>query len=184
MYAVMRFGKSFTSMCCDVEMDAKIVLIVSAKADVREEWKKTVESHIKFDGFSFLDSNSLLESETIIKDKLEANEKVAIFLTLQDLQGDEIKTKHKEVFENQIDLLLIDETHFGARALEYGKVLKELKSKKELKSEIKLNDESLDNLDETTKTIKSKIRIHLSTVSYFDEQRIYQRRYNCLLSVH
>ena len=50
------------------------------------------------------DSNSLLESETIIKDKLEANEKVALFLTLQDLQGDDIKTKHTEVFENQIDL--------------------------------------------------------------------------------
>lgn len=166
MYAVMRFGKSFTSMCCAVAMDAKIVLIVSAKADVREEWKKTVESHIKFDGFSFLDSNSLLESETIIKDKLEANEKVALFLTLQDLQGDDIKSKHKEVFENQIDLLLIDETHFGARALEYGKVLKELKSKKELKSETKLNDESLDNLDETTKTINSKIRIHLSGTPY------------------
>ena len=53
MYAVMRFGKSFTSMCCAIEMNAKIVLIVSAKADVKEEWKKTVESHIKFDGFSF-----------------------------------------------------------------------------------------------------------------------------------
>ena len=160
MYAVMRFGKSFTSMCCAVEMKAKFVLIVSAKADVKNEWKKTVESHVKFDGFNFLDSNSLLESETIIKDKLEANEKVALFLTLQDLQGDDIKTKHKEVFENQIDLLLIDETHFGARALEYGKVLKELKSKKELKSETELNDESLDELEETTKTINSKIRIH------------------------
>ncbi|MHB0756135.1 Eco57I restriction-modification methylase domain-containing protein [Polaribacter sp. M15] len=166
MYAVMRFGKSFTSMCCAVEMNAKFVLIVSAKADVKNEWKKTVESHVKFDGFNFLDSNSLLESETIIKDKLEANEKVALFLTLQDLQGDDIKNKHKEVFENQIDLLLIDETHFGARALEYGKVLKELNSKKELKSETKLNDESLDELEETTKTINSKIRIHLSGTPY------------------
>lgn len=165
MYAVMRFGKSFTSMCCAVAMDAKIVLIVSAKADVREEWKKTVESHIKFDGFSFLDSNSLLENETIIKDKIEANEKVALFLTLQDLQGDVIKSKHKEVFENQIDLLLIDETHFGARALEYGKVLKDF-STKERKSEEKLNDESIDQLDETAKTINSKVRIHLSGTPY------------------
>lgn len=44
MYAVMRFGKSFTSMCCAVEMDAKIVLIVSAKADVKEEWKKPLKA--------------------------------------------------------------------------------------------------------------------------------------------
>ena len=40
MYAVMRFGKSFTSMCCAVEMEAKLVVVVSAKADVEEEWKK------------------------------------------------------------------------------------------------------------------------------------------------
>ncbi len=165
MYAVMRFGKSFTSMCCAVEMKAKIVLIVSAKADVKNEWKKTVESHVKFDSFCFLDSNSLLESETIIKDKIDANEKVALFLTLQDLQGDDIKTKHKEVFENQIDLLLIDETHFGARAQEYGKVLKNLK-KREQRSEQKLNDESLDDLEETTKIINSRIRIHLSGTPY------------------
>ncbi|MRT92993.1 Eco57I restriction-modification methylase domain-containing protein [Ancylomarina sp. 16SWW S1-10-2] len=165
MYAVMRFGKSFTSMCCAIEMNAKIVLIVSAKADVRGEWKKTVESHKKFDGFTFLDSNSLLQSDTIIKENIEANKKIALFLTLQDLQGDTIKTKHKEVFENQIDLLLIDETHFGARALEYGKVLKGF-SIKERKSEEKLNDESIDQLDDTTKTINAKVRIHLSGTPY------------------
>ena len=166
MYAVMRFGKSFTSMCCAVEMNAKIVLIVSAKADVREEWKKTVESHKKFDGFTFLDSNSLLQSDSIIEEKIAENEYIALFLTLQDLQGDDIKTKHKEVFGNQIDLLLIDETHFGARAQEYGKVLKDLKTKKELNNETKLNDESLDELEETTKTIKPKVRIHLSGTPY------------------
>ena len=165
MYAVMRFGKSFTSICCALEMEAKIVVIVSAKADVKWEWKKTVESHLKFDGFSFLDSDSLLQSDSIIKEKIDSNEKVALFLTLQDLQGDVIKSKHKEVFENQIDLLLIDETHFGARALEYGKVLKDF-STKERKSEEKLNDESIDQLDETAKTINSKVRIHLSGTPY------------------
>lgn len=167
MYAVMRFGKSFTSMCCAVEMEAKLVVVVSAKADVKEEWKKTVESHIKFDGFCFLDSNSLLTSDTIITEKQKAKEKIVLFLTLQDLQGDEIKLKHKEVFENQIDLLLIDETHFGARATEYGKVLKEENlSAKEIKSELKLNDNTLDDLEITNKFFNSKIRIHLSGTPY------------------
>lgn len=167
MYAVMRFGKSFTSMCCAVEMNAKLVVVVSAKADVKEEWKKTVESHIKFDGYCFLDSTSLLTSETIIAEKQESNEKIVLFLTLQDLQGDEIKSKHKEVFENQIDLLLIDETHFGARATEYGKVLKEENlSTKEIKSELKLNDNTLDDLEITNKVFNAKIRIHLSGTPY------------------
>lgn len=165
MYAVMRFGKSFTSMCCAVEMDAKIVLIISAKADVKVEWKKTVESHIKFEGFNFLDSNSLLENEAVIKEKIDKGEKVALFLTLQDLMGDEIKEKHKEVFEAHIDLLLIDETHFGARASEYGKVLRQFK-KSEVKSELKLNEDSFDELEENTKIINSKIRIHLSGTPY------------------
>jgi hypothetical protein len=167
MYAVMRFGKSFTSMCCAFEMNAKLVVVVSAKADVKEEWKKTVESHIKFDGYCFLDSTSLLTSDTIIAEKQETNEKIVLFLTLQDLQGDEIKSKHKEVFENQIDLLLIDETHFGARATEYGKVLKEENlSTKEIKSELKLNDNTLDDLEITNKVFNAKIRIHLSGTPY------------------
>ncbi|WP_396178843.1 Eco57I restriction-modification methylase domain-containing protein [Flavobacterium sp.] len=167
MYAVMRFGKSFTSMCCAVEMGAKLVVVVSAKADVKEEWKKTVESHIKFDGYCFLDSTSLLTSDTIIAEKQKAKEKIVLFLTLQDLQGDEIKSKHKEVFENQIDLLLIDETHFGARATEYGKVLKEENlSTKEIKSELKLNDNTLDDLEITNKVFNAKIRIHLSGTPY------------------
>lgn len=167
MYAVMRFGKSFTSMCCAVEMGANLVVVVSAKADVKEEWKKTVESHIKFDGYCFLDSTSLLTSDTIIAEKQKANEKIVLFLTLQDLQGDEIKSKHKEVFENKIDLLLIDETHFGARATEYGKVLKaENLSTKEIKSELKLNDNTLDDLEITNKVFNAKIRIHLSGTPY------------------
>lgn len=167
MYAVMRFGKSFTSMCCAVEMDAKLVVVVSAKADVKEEWKRTAESHIKFDGFCFLDCTSLLTSDTIIAEKQKANEKIVLFLTLQDLQGDEIKSKHKEVFENQIDLLLIDETHFGARATEYGKVLKDDNlSVKEIKSELKLNDNTLDDLEITNKVFNAKVRIHLSGTPY------------------
>lgn len=167
MYAVMRFGKSFTSMCCAVEMGAEFVVVVSAKADVKEEWKKTVESHVKFDGYCFLDSTSLLQSDTIITDKQGAKEKIVLFLTLQDLQGDNIKSKHNEVFENQIDLLLIDETHFGARAAEYGKVLKdENLNAKEIKSELKLSDNTLDDAELTSKSFNAKVRIHLSGTPY------------------
>lgn len=167
MYAVMRFGKSFTSMCCAVEMNAKLVIVVSAKADVKEEWKRTTESHLKFDGYCFLDSNSLLESDSIIADKQKANEKIVLFLTLQDLQGDIIKPKHNKIFQSQVDLLLIDETHFGARAIEYGKVLKEENlSSKEIKSELKLNDNSLDDIESNTKVFNAKIRIHLSGTPY------------------
>ena len=169
MYAVMRFGKSFTSMCCAVEMGAKLVVVVSAKADVKEEWKKTVESHIRFAGYSFLESSALSQSETVLRDKLNKNEKIVLFLTLQDLQGGKIKPKHKELFaqEANIELLLIDESHFGARAEEYGKVLKEKGlSQKEIKNESQLSDDSLDSIEYIEKTLSSKIKIHLSGTPY------------------
>lgn len=170
MYAVMRFGKSFTSMCCAVEMDAKFVVVVSAKADVKSEWKKTVESHVKFDRYDFLDSNSLSGSTTAISDKFDEDKKIVLFLTLQDLQGDDIKSKHSEVFDNEIDLLLIDESHFGARASEYGKVLKDSGlSKTEIKNEQKQDDNTFDDLeklDDTMKELNAKIRIHLSGTPY------------------
>ena len=169
LYAVMRFGKSFTAMCCAKEMDAEIVVIVSAKADVKQEWKKTVESHVYFAGYKFLDSASLNSNETIVADTLAAGDKVALFLTLQDLQGEEIKAKHKEVFEHKIDLLIVDETHFGARGASYGKVLQHYNlSKPQIEKELQSVDgfETLDQVDEAVKTLDTKIRIHLSGTPY------------------
>lgn len=169
LYAVMRFGKSFTAMCCAKEMDAKIVVIISAKADVKQEWKKTVESHVYFAGYKFLDSASLNSNETIVADTLAAGDKVALFLTLQDLQGEEIKAKHKEVFEHKIDLLIVDETHFGARGASYGKVLQHYNlSKPQIEKELQSVDgfETLDQVDEAVKALDTKIRIHLSGTPY------------------
>lgn len=164
MYAVMRFGKSFTSMYCALEMDAKLVVVVSAKADVKTEWKRTVESHVKFVDYVFLDSDSLLKDERILETTLHGK-KAVVFLTLQDLLGQEIKAKHRMLFEQEIDLLLIDESHYGARAEEYGRVLKI--SKKELQTELQGLD-TADAYDQNSelKVLKSRVRIHLSGTPY------------------
>lgn len=165
MYAVMRFGKSFTSMCCAVEMNANFVVIVSAKADVMLEWKKTVESHVKFSNYDFITSDDLSHNNSIITDKLNDNKKVVVFLTLQDLQGDTIKDKHQQVFGRQIDLLIVDETHFGARAAKYGAVLRGDKDVKE-KGE-KEESYTLDDVNKAVKTaFNTRIKLHLSGTPY------------------
>ena len=170
LYAVMRFGKSFTSMCCAKEIDARFVVIVSAKADVKEEWKKTVDSHKYFEYYHFLDSEALKRNENIVANTLaDPDKRVVLFLTLQDLQGDDIKDKHKEVFDRQIDLLIIDETHFGARGESYGKVLRAQQlSKSEIKKELKEFDgfETLDRVEDAVKTLNAKIQLHLSGTPY------------------
>lgn len=164
MYAVMRFGKSFTSMCCAVEMNARLVVVVSAKAEVLVEWKRTVESHVRFEGYTFMTSHDLEAGAHALHDKLESGG-VVVFLTLQDLSGRAIKRRHRDVFGEKIDLLLIDESHYGARAEEYGRVLsmkKEL-SRKEME-DADTADAYEDN--EALKTLDARIRIHLSGTPY------------------
>lgn len=170
MYAVMRFGKSFTSMCCALKMDAKFVVVVSGKADVKAEWKKTVEGHKLFIDYVFYSSDDLQQDNNILSQTLAGGKKVVLFLTLQDLMGGEIKKKHREVFENELDLLLIDETHFGARAKEYGKILLQQKvytSVKQAKEDLEHGaEESIEELESGTKTLNAKMRIHLSGTPY------------------
>ena len=166
MYAVMRFGKSFTSMCCAKEMGAKLVVVVSAKADVRDEWRKTVESAENFrNDYEFFSSADLENNYSIITDTLDhptAPKKVVVFLTLQDLQGENIKNKHAQIFGRKIDLLLVDETHFGARAEKYGAVLRASQGEKLSKEE----KYAVEDILESTKEFDVNVTVHLSGTPY------------------
>lgn len=159
MYAVMRFGKSFTSLCCAKEINAKLVLVVSAKADVKDEWKKNVEKPGNFSNFVFLDEHNL-RNENAIHDALQQSNVCVVFLTLQDLQGSNIKEKHKELFQNDVDLLIIDETHFGARANKYGEILRDKHDKRDTEDCVSEKDEKV------LKELHSKIKLHLSGTPY------------------
>lgn len=168
MYAVMRFGKSFTSLCCAKAKEYKVVLVVSAKADVREEWKKTVQSADNFNkDYVFVSSEELLHDENVITDTLADDKGVVIFLTLQDLQGDEIKEKHKDVFDNKIDLLIVDETHYGARAESYGKILRSASYEKDVKDKHADDDFiEFEDAEEQLKSLSVKVTLHLSGTPY------------------
>ena len=159
MYAVMRFGKSFTSLCCAKEINAKLVLVVSAKADVKDEWKKNVEMPGNFSNFVFLDEHNL-RNENAIHDVLQQDKVCVVFLTLQDLQGAKIKEKHKELFQNDVDLLIIDETHFGARSNKYGEILRDKHDKRDIEDCVSEKDEKV------LKELHAKIKLHLSGTPY------------------
>lgn len=168
MYAVMRFGKTFTAMCCAVEMGANFVVIVSAKADVCEEWKEIVMHHQRFENYIFINREQLDQTPGIIPGLLSEGKRIALFLTLQDLQGEEIKERHRDVFSQHIDLLIVDETHFGARAEEYGRVLRTTNvSNRQIESEMLGYDDTADSISET-KTLgdDETVRLHLSGTPY------------------
>ena len=162
MFAVMRFGKSFTSLCCAKEMKAKLTVVVCGKTAVRLEWKENVQRPKILDGFEFIDSDSMSRNPAVISEKLAEGHSVVVFLTMQDLLGEDIKTRHADLFnlnnQKKLDLLIIDETHFGARAEEFGKVLGT--------TEKKGYDESFDDLENQIKVFSPKVKLHLSGTPY------------------
>lgn len=180
MYAVMRFGKSITSMWCAKTIDSKLTVIVSAKKDVKSEWKQTVESHVDFAGYRFMDSNDLrsgVKLSDLYNHKFttgsgdeEICTNIVLFFTLQDLAGstETIKNHHKILRENTVDLLVIDETHFGARAQVLGKVLAGTELSEEDEDELKAKTEDSENLGSLSKleAIDARIKLHLSGTPY------------------
>ena len=164
----MRFGKSFTAMCCAKEMDAKIVLIVSAKKDVELEWKQTVEEHVFFEKYEFLTKDDLRLSSSAIKKRLNNNHKVVLFFTLQDLQNK--KDIHKELFENQIDLMIIDESHFGARARKYGEIIRNARLSNNVSDDKDDDsvtiDKAIEQINKIENYLKINVKLHLSGTPY------------------
>jgi hypothetical protein len=146
------------------------VLVVSAKADVKGEWKQTTESAGNFERYVFLDADALMLDREAVQNARTNSECVVIFLTLQDLQGAELKEKHAEVFGKEIDLLIIDETHFGARAGSYGQVLRDAKQPVDSEASILSTEQEdrveLADADEQLKVLHARVRLHLSGSPY------------------
>ena len=179
MYAVMRFGKTFTSLCCAKAMNAKLIVVVSGKSAVADEWRENVQRPNIFKGYHFVSAYELDRDRNIISNLLNEDDdegafdkkRVVVFLTLQDLLGNTIKRRHIDLFHHNkagdIDLLIIDETHFAARSEQTGRVLND-----EL-------DEALEEVEKVTKRFKSRVKLHLSGTPYrilmnheFEEQDI------------
>lgn len=169
MYAVMRFGKSFTALCCAKEIGAKLVVVVCGKTAVRDEWKINVQRPKMLDGYHFVTTDTLRANPNAITEMLAEDKQVVVFLTLQDLLGDDVKDRHRDLFvhnqQGNIDLLIIDESHFAARSQETGKVLNGLK-KETTKSEFEAYDQDYIDLEEPIKLFTPKVKLHLSGTPY------------------
>ena len=170
MFAVMRFGKSFTAMQCAMKTCCKKVLIVSAKADVKSEWKRTVEMPKCFKEYSFICDDDFKRGCNLsnIEAYIDNNKKtkIAVFLTLQNLSGktddgENIKNRLKSVFETEFDLVIVDETHFGAWSDKYGAPLKD-----EDKEFIESEKKTYINLITKVNKLRYKKKLHLSGTPY------------------
>jgi len=172
MYAVMRFGKSFTAMQCALQAGYSKVLIVSAKADVKTEWQKTVEMPLCFKDFSYICDKDFKHGCTV-DDFLQKKPKIAVFLTLQNLSGKaddgtSIKKRLEQIYKIDFDLIIIDETHYGAWSDIYGNPIQDEDSEN-IQSEKRDHEKLIEKADK----ISYKQKLHLSGTPYnllFDEK--------------
>ena len=144
MYAVMRFGKTYTACRCAQKLENnRFTVVVSAKADVKYEWLSAVNPYVEFKDYDMYlagDEGGLYEMlESVIPkdtdtytldDYLRDNPEkhVMLFLTLQDLaryvkggKSEKNMKKYDCFISTPVDLLIIDEAHYGAQGKEYGK---------------------------------------------------------------
>lgn len=144
MAAVMRFGKTHASYEIVKETGMRKVLVTSGKADVRKAWRDDINHTHFYNDFVFIEiidkykwdisykkdktvvteSRNIYEDTDIIGDFIKEGKTIIVFATLQDLSGSlgTLKAKHKKVFDEQFDMLIIDETHYGSHSAEWGKV--------------------------------------------------------------
>ena len=109
----MRFGKTFASYQLAKRLEAKRVLVVTFKPAVADAWKSDLESHVDFSGWHYLSRNSILNWSTVDREK-----PIVYFGSFQDLLGRDknrnIKAKNEWIHEENWDLVIFDEYHFGA----------------------------------------------------------------------
>ena len=158
LYAVMRYGKTFTALCCAKETNARVVVVVSAKVDVKREWKKAVKQIANFKSeYTFVDAREELDDEIIRNIKSKKN-KYVIFLSLQSSSNEYAIANYKKLFKAHIDLLIIDETHYGARASTYSKAIKEQNDDDTISAEAAKKE--IDHFTDVT------VKLHLSGTPY------------------
>ena len=142
--AKMRFGKTFTTYQLVRRLGAKRVLVVTFKPAVGDAWRTDLESHADFDGWQYLSKDTGGNPTQI-----DPSKPAVYFGSFQDLLGrglsGNIKPKNEWLHQEQWDLVVFDEYHFGAwreTAKELFEGEDESISKKETKLEyaVGLND--------------------------------------------
>lgn len=172
MAAVMRFGKTHAAYEIVKKAKLKRVIVTSAKADVRAAWRDDINHKHFYKDFVFIEvlnqykwdvtaydekSGKLMTHHLPVhKDMLKeyADKTIIFFFTLHDLGGNvkQMKAKHIGLFDEEFDMLIVDETHYGSHANTFGKVTG---LGIELEDEVTDIDDELKEMENDRKTLES-----------------------------
>jgi len=112
----MRFGKTHAAYQLAKKLDAKIILVLTYKPGVRVEWKNNLDNHVDFVEYKFWDAIEFKGDENF-----NVSDRIIIFASFQDILGKGLNGNPKEKWLkilvwlfNNVELLIIDEAHYGA----------------------------------------------------------------------
>ncbi|MCC6099525.1 MAG: GIY-YIG nuclease family protein [Atopobium sp.] len=118
--AKMRFGKTFATYELAKDMGFRRVLVLTFKPAVQAAWEEDLATHVDFEGWQFV-SRPKDPKKPNIAEQYEAADKsrpIVCFGSFQDFLGRDrdgrIKPQHEWVREEDWDLVVFDEYHFGA----------------------------------------------------------------------
>ena len=118
--AKMRFGKTFATYELAKDMGFRRVLVLTFKPAVQAAWEEDLTTHVDFEGWQFI-SRPKEPGRPNIAEQYEAADKsrpIVCFGSFQDFLGRDrsgrIKPQHEWVREEDWDLVVFDEYHFGA----------------------------------------------------------------------
>ena len=182
MAAVMRFGKTHAAYEIIKESGLKRILVVSAKADVRKAWRDDINHKDFYKDFVFIevlskfdwditslgaDGKLVTKHERVYEDTdifdMYENKTIILFFTLHDLSGslNEIKSKHRNIFDEEFDMMVVDETHYGSHANSFGKVTK---LNKNIEVEDNSDFEEEEKIAKEMESFKDKLNIKYKTI--------------------
>jgi hypothetical protein len=123
--AVMRFGKSHVTYQIIKEMGFKRVLILTYKpSGVKESWKEDLD-HVDFGNFDFYKASDMDKVTFTDTDRTQI-----IFASFQDCIGNidgQFKDKWLSLFDQEFDLVVKDEDHYGYETEKSNNFLNNLK---------------------------------------------------------
>lgn len=172
MAAVMRFGKTHAAYEIVKKAKLKRVIVTSAKADVRAAWRDDINHKHFYKDFVFIEVLNQYKWDVTVYDdtagklmthhlpvhkdilKNYADKTIIFFFTLHDLGGDvkQMKAKHIGLFDEEFDMLIVDETHYGSHANTFGKVTG---LSLELEDEVTDIDDELKEMENNKKVLDS-----------------------------
>ena len=159
--AKMRFGKTFATYELAKDMGMKRVLVLTFKPAVEAAWQEDLECHIDFDGWQFV------ARDVRTYEECDPSRPIVCFGSFQDYLGVNretggIKARNQWVHDEDWDLVVFDEYHFGAWRDSAKKLFSEQDDDRVDDAEDAMAASDGNALNETWLPIQSRFYLYLS----------------------